>query len=140
LTHPTAKATGIDIFPDKLKKRFLDNLKTGGFLDKVTVIQGWSQVELRRLPLDTYDIIYIDGSHLAKDVLTDAVLCWPLLKDNGIIIFDDYKWKLDRPVQLRPKSAIDSFLVCFGGLYELIHRGYQIIIRKQKLWEPVAEY
>jgi len=135
LTHPTSKATGIDTFPGQLKQRFLDNLKLGGFVDRVNLIQGKSQIELRRLPLNTYDIIYIDGSHLAKDVLTDAALSWDLLKDDGILIFDDYKWMLDRPVQLRPKSAIDSFLVCFGGCCEVVHRGYQMIVKKQNLWE-----
>jgi len=97
------------------------------------------KIKLRRLPLNTYDIIYIDGSHLAMHVLTDAVLCWDLLKNNGVIIFDDYKWNLDRPAQLRPKSAIDSFLVCFGGCLEVIHRGYQVIIKKQNLWKLLAE-
>jgi hypothetical protein len=46
-----------------------------------------------------YDIIYIDGSHAAADVLVDIVLAWRLARDNAIIIFDDYAWRryLDRP-------------------------------------------
>ena len=36
------------------------------------------------------DLIYIDGSHLAKDVLSDAILSWKLLKPSGVMIFDDY--------------------------------------------------
>lgn len=133
LTHPTSKATGIDTFPGQLQERFMDNLRIGGFSNKVTVIQGQSQIKLRHLPLNAYDIIYIDGSHLAMNVLTDAVLSWQLLKNEGIIIFDDYYWKPDRPVQLRPQAAIDSFLVCFGGYLEVIHRGPQIFLKKKNL-------
>ena len=40
-----------------------------------------------------FDFIYIDGSHLAKDVLTDACMAWPLLKNRGFMVFDDYLWK-----------------------------------------------
>ena len=36
-----------------------------------------------------YDIIYIDGSHEARDVLEDAVLAYRLLKIGGLLIFDD---------------------------------------------------
>ncbi len=133
LTHPTSEATGIDIFPGQLKEIFQENLRIGGFPDKVTVIQGKSQTRLRRLPLNAYNIIYIDGSHKAKDVLTDAVLCWLLLKENGILIFDDYHWKQNDPVQDRPQAAIDSFLVCFEGHYEVIHRNAQIILKKREL-------
>ena len=36
------------------------------------------------------DFIYIDGSHIAKDVMTDACMAWPLLKQGGFMVFDDY--------------------------------------------------
>ena len=37
-------------------------------------------------------MIYVDGSHQAPDVLSDAVVGFKLLKNNGIMIFDDYGW------------------------------------------------
>ena len=39
-----------------------------------------------------FDFIYIDGSHIAKDVMTDACMAWPLLKIEGLMVFDDYMW------------------------------------------------
>ena len=33
-------------------------------------------------------IVYIDGSHEAPDVLTDAVMAWKLLVEGGIMILD----------------------------------------------------
>jgi hypothetical protein len=45
---------------------------------------------LRLLPLNFYDFVYIDGSHLASDVLEDAVLSWAVVQVGDMIIFDDY--------------------------------------------------
>ena len=32
--------------------------------------------------------MYIDGSHAARDVISDAVLAWALLRPGGVLIFD----------------------------------------------------
>lgn len=137
LTHPTAKATCIDIFsPGQFQKKFLSNLKIGGFLEKVTIIKGRSQIELRALPINSIDIVYIDGSHTAKNVLIDAVYSCQLLKTSGIMIFDDYLWRLDLPVESRPKIAIDSFIAVFSDYIEVIHHGYQLILKKVKKLHP----
>ena len=136
LTHPTAKATGIDIFPGQVKEVFLANLKIGGFLEKVTVITGKSQIRLRDLPIESVDIIYIDGSHAAKDVLIDAVYSWQLLKNGGILILDDYRWRRNLPVESRPKIAIDSFISVFRGYVEVIHKDLQVILKKIKEDDP----
>jgi hypothetical protein len=97
LTHPTARATGIDPFSDpsytsgskadNYKEIFYSNLNASGSEDKTRIIEGYSQTELRKLPLKSFDIIYIDGSHNSADVLEDAILSWRLLKDGGILIF-----------------------------------------------------
>lgn len=92
LTHPTARLTGIDVFEGPLKARYLANLDRSGFSDKTTTITDYSQLALRELPFDSYDIIYVDGSHAKDDALEDAILCWRLLKDGGVLIFDDYRW------------------------------------------------
>jgi hypothetical protein len=36
-----------------------------------------------------FDVIYVDQNHEFKEVLHDAILCWTLLNDDGILIFDD---------------------------------------------------
>jgi predicted O-methyltransferase YrrM len=64
-----------------------------------------------------FDLIYIDGSHQAPDVLTDAVMSFQLLKVGGVMIFDDYLWSMDKPgfqdVLKMPKPAIDAFINIF---------------------------
>jgi len=72
----------------------------------------------------TFDIVYIDGSHDAPDVLTDAVYAFDALRIGGIMIFDDYAWQLDEKTHdlLRiPKMAIDAFM----NIYR--HRMRQLI-------------
>ena len=78
-----------------------------------------------------YDFIYIDGSHVAKDVMTDACMAWPLLKKGGILVFDDYLWGEPLPLTHKPKIAIDCFTTLFAEELEFLHIGYQLIVRKK---------
>lgn len=62
----------------------------------------------------SFDLIYIDGSHQAPDVLADAVLAFPLLRVGGLMAFDDYLWHIEPlgrqdPLNM-PKPGIDAFL------------------------------
>lgn len=86
---------------------------------------------LDRSPLD-FDFIYIDGSHIAKDVLTDACMAWPLLNHDGIMVFDDYMWGNPRDILHRPKAAIDAFTTLFAEELDIIHVGYQAVVRKKE--------
>jgi hypothetical protein len=61
----------------------------------------------------------------------DAVASWVLLKEGGIMIFDDYEWEPDKPPEERPQIAIDIFLRGFRHQVELLHKGYQVIVRKK---------
>jgi predicted O-methyltransferase YrrM len=78
-----------------------------------------------------YSFIYIDGSHIAKDVLTDACMAWPLLKPKGIMVFDDYMWGNPRDILHRPKPAIDAFCNIFAEEVDIVHVGYQLVVRKK---------
>jgi predicted O-methyltransferase YrrM len=78
-----------------------------------------------------YSFIYIDGSHIAKDVLTDACMAWPLLKPQGLMVFDDYMWGDPRDILHRPKPAIDAFCNLFAEEAEIVHVGYQLVVRKK---------
>jgi len=79
-----------------------------------------------------FDFIYIDGSHIAKDVLTDACMAWPLLKSGGLMVFDDYLWGDPRDVLHRPKLAIDAFANIFAEQLDVIHVGYQFVVRRKE--------
>lgn len=134
LTDPTARMTGVDIFEGELRDRYFRNLQLSGAADKVTTINQPSQIALRTLPLESFDIIYIDGSHVKCDVLEDAVLSWRLLKSGGLLIFDDYQHVASitaTGLYEAPKVAIDAFFQCFDHRCEVIHNEWQVILRKK---------
>lgn len=71
-----------------------------------------------------FDLIYVDGSHTAPDVLIDAVLAFQLLRVGGIMIFDDYLWTLEPQASVDalnlPKPAVDAFANIFMRKVRLI--------------------
>ncbi|MBD2740520.1 tetratricopeptide repeat protein [Coleofasciculus sp. FACHB-1120] len=115
---------------NSIEMRFDFNISRTGAGEKVRKIVGKSQQILRSLPLGFYDLVYIDGSHLASDVLEDAVLSWALVKVGGMIIFDDYDFSFaDNPFQ-NTKVGIDAFVSVFFGKIQFIHKSHQILLKK----------
>jgi SAM-dependent methyltransferase len=131
LTHPGARIDCVDVFFDpSYEWRFDHNIRTALGTSKVQKRKGRSQEILRGLPFAHYDAVYIDGSHAAVDVLEDAVLAFRLLKPGGVLIFDDYEWNAHQDPLLLPKIAINAFLGIYQRQYEMLHMGYQVIIKK----------
>jgi hypothetical protein len=135
LTHPTSRMTAIDPWADditaSMKERWLANVTVSGFADKVTTIVGYSQEELRKMPLNSVDIVYIDGDHMAGAVMEDAILSMRLVKEGGLIIFDDYLMMPERAAGSRPKIAIDLWSIFYGDNFDIIYKGYIFIVRKK---------
>ena len=76
-------------------------------------------------------MIYVDADHYSYTALEDAVLAFKLLHDGGIMIFDDYEWKAGYSEDHSPKKGVDAFILGYGQLIDVIHKGYQVIIRKK---------
>jgi hypothetical protein len=134
LTGPECTALAIDPFTGDYADRYFDNLRKSGAENRVTTLRGYSQIELRKQPLESFDFIYVDGSHNVDDVLEDSVLCLRLLRRGGIMIFDDYKWtgwnKVEPPENV-PRTAIDIFYAVYGRQFEVLHSSYQVMLRKK---------
>ena len=80
----------------------------------------------------SFDVIYIDGSHTARDVLKDIVLAWELLNPGGVMILDDYQWTAPSGRLLdTPRLAIDCFLQIYQGKYTVLGIGIQVAVRKR---------
>ena len=132
LTHPTSSIVCVDLFTDVLiHPRFDHNVRISGAADRITKLKGPSEEVLSGLPLDHFDIVYIDGSHEAIHVLMDGMLSWFLLKPGGVMVFDDYLWDTEKPARNRPQMAIDLFLKCLQGHYDLLLKDYQVAVRKK---------
>lgn len=72
-----------------------------------------------------FDFIYVDGDHTEEAVYKDAVLALNVCKKDGHILFDDYNGYRDET-----KRGIDRFLVQHPGMFQVVHSGYQLMIRK----------
>ena len=59
-------------------------------------------------------------------------MSWRLLREGGLMIFDDYdRRKVVRDNVQRPMPAINAFIILNKASLDLIHRDYQVIIRKR---------
>jgi predicted O-methyltransferase YrrM len=144
MTDVESKATIIDpfIFYDNQQKTFLENMKS--YKDRINLIVGYSQNELKNLPKNYYDFIYIDGDHTSEGVFNDAILSFLLLKNGGIIIFDDYLWRHDGEHTMtslddktlmhpnNPHNGINQFLSLYKEKIEIIKSNWQMVIKKKE--------
>jgi predicted O-methyltransferase YrrM len=126
-----------------IEKRFLHNIKVAvGKVNnpvQLVVHKGYSAEELSRLIAEGkqgyFDFIYVDGSHQAPDVLCDALLGFKLLKNNGVMAFDDYLWQEILPYGTDPircpKPAIDAFTNIYCRKLRVISAPiYQLYVQK----------
>lgn len=143
LTNPTSQLFVMDTFEgsvehgemglelSSLYATFLNNVSE--YSNQVVVLKGKSQDLLKNSEVrkHSFDFIYVDGCHEAKETLEDAVLSFDLLKPRGIMIFDDYLWgePLKNPF-MTPKVAIDSFVKTYGKYLKVVDVGYQLAIEK----------
>lgn len=145
LIHPSARITCVDTFEGSvehevmceegavktIEQRFDANIAKTGASEKVRKMIGSSQTVLRSLIPNSYNLAYIDGSHVACDVLEDALLTWRLVKVGGVIIFDDYGFQFPEGItEDPPKVAVDAFMTVFGKKVRLLHQGYQVLVEK----------
>jgi len=125
-----ARLTCIDNFVAKTEARFDRNMAE--YADRTTVIKTSAVVALDNLKDKklAYDIIYLDAGKNRDHVLAMSLLTWPLLREGGMLIWDDYDWGEGKPAQQRPHDAIDIFLGLHLGEYEEIWKKGQVFIRR----------
>lgn len=126
---PDARITCIDTFDGApgeytdldvagVKSRFLHNVAEFG--DRVTVRHGPSTRELYGLEPESFDVIYVDGSHAEADALLDLVLSYGLLKRDGVMLVDDYRGGHEGV-----RRAVDAFAAAFAGKMRCVLLEYQ---------------
>lgn len=144
-THPTSTGEGIDHWlttdpadqpqREEIYGRARHNL--GRYGSRFKLHRGISRKVLTsgKFRENSKAIIYVDGDHSSFGTIQDAVICWPLLKKGGIMIFDDYLlgigWR-KATEQNMPKLGIDTFLKIYLGQYEIpaIRSKTQMYLRK----------
>lgn len=134
MTNPDARLTCIDAGSGVGFSQQLDQLRTN-----LDTLPNRNQVDLRIgssfeiLPTltDSYDLIYIDGSHLGGDTIRDLCNAWPLLRAGGLMFVDDYQFEEDGvPPREWAGPAIDYWLSLRGDDVDVLHLGYQMVCRR----------
>lgn len=134
LTHPDSKLYVVDHWLAKGKhnqgpfQTFKDNIEP--YKSKVHILKGFSRDMLRNLKHAMFDFVYLDASKHSQNVLEDAVLAYPLLKPNGIMIFDDYTYNKEHDVSC-PRHAIDAFINIYVEEIQVLQTRWQVIIKKR---------
>jgi predicted O-methyltransferase YrrM len=140
--HPLSTVTAIDTWEgspeyqgapfDRVERKFEENTSATGREGQVVKLKMRSYKGLQFLQSkpNHFDVIFVDASHEAADVLSDSVMSFPLLKIGGVMIFDDYIW--DKLVQehYRPKVAIDGFVASMRPYLTILKKGRQLFVEK----------
>jgi len=105
------------------------------YKDKVTYLLGESADSFKSFKHNNetkefLDLIYIDGNHMSKYVLEDAVNSFYCLKNNGYIIFDDFGGGWEQEKHMQVKTAVQSFIHSYFKYVNIIYEGYQLMLQK----------
>ena len=114
-----------------VEPRFVRNTAKLGF-SRLTTHKGFSTYELPRMLErgETYDLIYIDGSHTAWAVGVDLAYCAALLNVGGMMVLDDY-WHHESEIGgPGVKQAVDAFHGVFRRYFDITAVYRQVALTK----------
>ena len=114
-----------------VEPRFQRNVAKLGF-QSLAVTKGFSTYELPRMLAtgDSFDLIYVDGTHTALGVMIDLCFCASMLRVGGLMVLDDY-WHQESEIGgPGVKQAVDRFHGAFRQYFELEAVYRQVILRK----------
>lgn len=86
------KLTSVDSNP---KTEAPNEVEANGFQDRWRFV-GMRSEDFWKGNGDTYDLVYIDGSHLYNDVYIDLNQGWDALEPGGLLMIDDFTHKNNR--------------------------------------------
>jgi SAM-dependent methyltransferase len=98
----------------------------------VEIRRGFSSDELPKLRASNarFDLIYVDGSHAALDVLIDLSFAAALLVPGGMMILDDYWHDVAEIGGPGVKQAVDRFLAVFARYFRVAGAYRQVVLVK----------
>lgn len=114
-----------------VEPRFARNTAKLSF-SRLTTHKGFSTYELPRMLErgETYDLIYIDGSHTAWAVGVDLAYCAALLNVGGMMVLDDY-WHHESEIGgPGVKQAVDAFHGVFRRYFDITAVYRQVALTK----------
>lgn len=141
LNHPSSSIVCVDNFKQdgkiisEVKERFVANTKPFSKKVKLYTMDTRDALKTPKLLKEKFDMVYIDASRHSKNVLEDAILSFPLLKEGGTIIFDDYTSSKKHDFTC-PKKGIDAFVDIFSDELQVHNTSWQLIATKKPQKSP----
>ena len=116
----------------QIEKSFYKNIATESLDKRITGIKGDSKDVLFKMIMnkERYDLIYVDGSHLAFDCYSDLILSWRLLNKGGLLAINDYLYNSDENFVNSPFEGVNHFLKQYKNEIKILYKGYQIFLIK----------
>lgn len=114
-----------------VEPRFQRNAEKLSF-KALRTLKGFSTYELPKMleAGDSFDLIYIDGSHTAWAVMVDLAYCAAMLKIGGVMVLDDY-WHDESEIGgPGVKQAVDRFHGAFRRYFEIEAVYRQVALKK----------
>lgn len=113
---------------------FLQNNEELNFDFNISNCKNKEKIKINKITSDiffennkeTFNFIYIDGCHQPDFIVRDMENSFKVLEPNGIMWMDDY----GGGDGIRIRDAMNSVLEKLKGNFELIHKNYQLAIRK----------
>lgn len=130
VTDPSSRGVAVDSFDGEFEKVFQKNLSNSGVAARTEVVKKTFVQALPSMKDNSFDIVYLDGGHMSWTTLETAMLVWPKIKPEGVLIFDDYGWKPEWPSEFTPKLAVDAFVKAHRRQGRIIQKDYQVFFEK----------
>ena len=115
---------------NETEENFRHNISICKNSDKIEFMK-MSSVDFFKTNTETFNFIYVDGSHDPDVIVNDMEESFKVLENGGIMWCDDYLGGPDVPDAEKPiKQAMDKWFDKYTGQYEVILNSYQIAIQK----------
>ena len=89
LQDPANRAWWGSINHEKILKNLQEKIRVFGLDSQIELIKATSS---DAQPIDKIDLLHIDGNHSESASLLDVLKWVPLVKQGGLIVFDDLHW------------------------------------------------
>ena len=83
------------------------------FKNNINIIKGNSNEVLKKIKIDTFDYVFLDGGHKYETVINDLINLTQVIKHDGVVVCDDYDLNYAPGV----KKAIDEYV--FNNNFQL---------------------
>ena len=117
---------------------YLQNNQEMNFDFNMSICKNIDKIKIHKITSDIffennnnlYNFIYIDGCHEPDFIKRDMENSFKFLEKNGIMWMNDYMGGDG----IKIRNVMDTFLEKYKGQYELIHKGYQLAIKKYNFY------